>query len=154
MNQGVRDVRTQLLSLISDFLLLILRTQNSLSLYCKNGQLLSMCVLNCISCVQLFATRWMVARQAPLSMGFSRQEFWSRLPFPSPGDLPKPEIKPWSLVITRRFFPIWATKQNISRMLNGIFLLPQSQTREECMRRPLHFKDNFWKLHYLPSRAQ
>ena len=45
-------------------------------------------------CVQLFATPWMVARQAPLSMEFSRQEYWSRLPFPSPGDLPNPGIKP------------------------------------------------------------
>ena len=112
MNQGVRDVRKQLLSLISDFLLLILRTQNSLSLYCKNGQLLSMCVLNCISCVQLFATLWMVARQAPLSMGFSRQEFWSRLPCPPPGDLPESGIEPASLTspeLTGEFFPTSAT---------------------------------------------
>ena len=40
-----------------------------------------------------FATPWTVARQAPLSMGFSRQEHWSRLPFPSPGDLPDPGIE-------------------------------------------------------------
>ena len=40
------------------------------------------------------ATPWTVARQAPLSMGFSRQEYWSGLPFPSPGDLPDPGIKP------------------------------------------------------------
>ena len=49
-----------------------------------------------LSCVQLFATPWTVVYQAPLSMGFSRQEYWSRLPFPSPGDLPNPEIKPGS----------------------------------------------------------
>ena len=42
------------------------------------------------------ATPWTVARQAPLSMGFSRQEYWSGLPFPSPGDLPDPGIEPWS----------------------------------------------------------
>ena len=41
-----------------------------------------------------FATLWTVAHQAPLSMGFSRQEYWSGLPFPSPGDLPDPGIKP------------------------------------------------------------
>ena len=41
-----------------------------------------------------FATPWAVAPQAPLSMGFSRQGYWSGLPFPSPGDLPDPEIKP------------------------------------------------------------
>ena len=45
-------------------------------------------MLNRFSCVQLFATLWTLAHQAPLSMGFSRQEFWSRLPCPSPGDLP------------------------------------------------------------------
>ena len=49
-----------------------------------------------LSRVQLFVTPWTVALQAPLSMGFSRQEYWSRLPFPSPGDLPNPGIKPRS----------------------------------------------------------
>ena len=47
-----------------------------------------------LSCVQLFATPWYVACQAPPSMGFSRQEYWSRLPFPSSGDLPNPGIEP------------------------------------------------------------
>ena len=42
------------------------------------------------------ATPWTAARQAPLSMGFSSQEYWSRLPFPSPGELPNPGIKPRS----------------------------------------------------------
>ena len=46
--------------------------------------------------VQLFATPWMVADQAPPSMEFSRQEYWSGLPFPSPGDLPNPGIEPGS----------------------------------------------------------
>ena len=49
-----------------------------------------------LSHVRLFATRWTVAYQAPLSMGFSRQECWSGLPFPSPGDLPNPGIEPGS----------------------------------------------------------
>ena len=49
-----------------------------------------------LSCVQLFATLWTVASQASPSMGFSRQEYWSGLPFPSPGDLPNPAIKPGS----------------------------------------------------------
>ena len=49
-----------------------------------------------LSRVQLFGTPWTVARQAPLSMGFSRQESWSGLPFPSPGDLPNPGIEPGS----------------------------------------------------------
>ena len=49
-----------------------------------------------LSRVRLFATLWTVAFQAPLSMGFSRQESWSGLPFPSPGDLPDPGIEPRS----------------------------------------------------------
>ena len=49
-----------------------------------------------LSHVQLFATPWTVAYQAPVSMGFSRQEYWSGLPFPSPGALPDPGIKPGS----------------------------------------------------------
>ena len=49
-----------------------------------------------LSRVQLFATPWTVAYQAPPSMGFPRQEYWSGLPFPSPGDLPNPGIKPGS----------------------------------------------------------
>ena len=47
--------------------------------------------------VQLFATPWTVAHQAPLSMGFPRQEYWSRVLFPLPGDLPHPGIDPVSL---------------------------------------------------------
>ena len=47
-----------------------------------------------LSHVQLFVTSWTVARQAPLSMEFSRIEYWSRLPFPSLGDIPDPGIKP------------------------------------------------------------
>ena len=50
-------------------------------------------MLSHFSHVQLFVSPWTVARQAPLSMGFSRQEYWSGLPFPSPGDLPNPRIK-------------------------------------------------------------
>ena len=49
-----------------------------------------------LSCVQLFVNLWTVAHQALLSMEFSSQEYWSGLPFPSPGDLPDPGIKPWS----------------------------------------------------------
>ena len=46
--------------------------------------------------VRLFATPWTVAYQAPQSMEFSREEYWSGLPYPSPGDLPHPQIKPGS----------------------------------------------------------
>ena len=53
------------------------------------------CVL---SCVKLFASPRTIAHQAPLSMGFSRQEYWSGLPCPPPGDLPNPGIQTTSLV--------------------------------------------------------
>ena len=56
------------------------------------------CCAKSLQCVQLFATPWIVAHQAPLPMGFSRQEYLSGFPFPPPGDLPDPEIKPWSLL--------------------------------------------------------
>ena len=50
-----------------------------------------------LSPVGLFATPWTAGPQAPLSMGFSRQEYWSGLPFPPPGDLSHPETEPESL---------------------------------------------------------
>ena len=53
-------------------------------------------VLSCFSHVQIFATLWTVVRQDPLSMGFSRQEYWSGMLFPPPGDLPDPGIEPMS----------------------------------------------------------
>ena len=64
-------------------------------------------MLSCFSCVQLFATVWTEARQFPVSMGFSSQEYWSGLPCSAPEDLPAPGIKPASpiaLGIAGRFF--------------------------------------------------
>ena len=57
-----------------------------------------------LSRVPLFVTPWAVAHQAPLSMGFPRQEYWSGLPFPSPGDLPDPGIEQASPVLAGRLF--------------------------------------------------
>ena len=56
----------------------------------------SISVVQSLSCVQLFATQWTVAHEASLSVEFSRQEYWSGLTFPSPGDFPDPGIKPGS----------------------------------------------------------
>ena len=64
---------------------------------CWGMKCLPVCVLSCFSCVQLFSTLWTVARQDPLSMGFSKQEYWSGLPCPPLGDLPDPGIEPLSL---------------------------------------------------------
>ena len=81
----------------------------------------SVCVLSCFSRVQLFAIPWTVAHQAPLSMGFPRQEYWSGLPFSPPGDLPDPGTEPMSLkspALAGRFFTTsvtweihWALRQ-------------------------------------------
>ena len=73
------------------------------------------CLFNrtdCFSCTELFATLWIVAHQARLTMGFSRQEYWSELPFSSPGDLLNPEIKPVTIMspaLVGRFFITRAT---------------------------------------------
>ena len=64
-----------------------------LNLWSNSPCIKGCCCLVAKSCLTL-ATPWTVARQAPLFMGFPRQECWSGLPFPSPGDLPNPEIKP------------------------------------------------------------
>ena len=70
----------------------------------------------CVLCVQLLSRvrlcmpLWMVAHQTPLSMGFCRQEYWSGLPFPSPGGLPYPGIEPASLAsaaLAGGFFTTW-----------------------------------------------
>ena len=61
-------------------------------------------MLSCSVMSDSFVTPWTAACQVPLSMGFSRQGFWSGLSFPSPGDLPDPGIEPLSYVLARRFF--------------------------------------------------
>ena len=69
-----------------------------------------------------FATPWTVAHQASLSVGFPRQEYWNRLPFPSPWDLPYPGIKPTfpALNLPRRIPYHWATREYQQRPTNPI----------------------------------
>ena len=74
--------------------------------------MLTTCVLNCVSRVQLFVSPWTVACQPPLSLGFPRQKYWSGLPFPPPVDLPDLRIEPASLMspaLAGRFFATSAT---------------------------------------------
>ena len=80
-----------------------------------------------ISRARLFATPWTVAYQAPPSVGFSRQEYWSGLPLPSPGDLPHPGIEPRSLALQADALPseppgklIWAIGK--SQILSRVWL--------------------------------
>ena len=69
------------------------------------GSLYSIPSLKSLSRVRLFVIPWTVAYQAPQPMEFSRQEYWSGLPFPSPGDLPNPGIKPGSLALQADALP-------------------------------------------------
>ena len=89
-------------------------------------------VLSHFSHVQLFATPWTIAHQAPLSMGFSKQEYWSALPCPPPGDLPNPGIKPVSRMspaLAGRFFTtstIYVPKKtggNCIQMLTSLVII-------------------------------
>ena len=79
-----------------------------------------------LSRLQLFSTPWAVARQVPPSMGYSRQEYWSGLPFPSPGDIPNPGIEPGSPTMRAESLPseppekpkvTTTTKKKVSSML-------------------------------------
>ena len=77
---------------------LLLMTPHPNSVYCVRARVLSHALF--------YATPWTLARQAPLSMGFSRQEYWSGLPFPSPGDLPDPGIEPESSALQADSLPL------------------------------------------------
>ena len=77
-------------------------------------------MLSRFSCARLFATLWAAVLQAPLSMGFSRQEYWSGLPCPPPEDLPNPGIEPVSLTspaLAGKFFTISATWDTMKYIL-------------------------------------
>ena len=82
--------------------------------------------LSSFSHVWLFVTPWTVALQAPLSMGFSRQEYWRGLPCPLLGDIPKPGIKPVSLMspaLAGMFFITSAIWEALRLLETGLFLL-------------------------------
>ena len=84
-----------------------------------------LCLLSHFSCVQLCATLWTVAYKASLSMGFFRQEYWRGLPFPPPGDLPNPGIKPAPLMspaLASKFFTTSATWETPSLHDSYIYL--------------------------------
>ena len=80
-----------------------------------------------LSHVRFFATPWTVAYQAPLSMGFSRQEYWSGLPFPSPGDLPYPGSKPRSPTLQADASPSEPPNCQIKYTLNVGLMSPFSE---------------------------
>ena len=75
------------------------------------------------SCAWFFVTLWTAAHQAVLSMGFSRQEYWSGLPCPPPGDLPHPRTEPESPALAGRFFTTSATWEAYISWCQGLFQL-------------------------------
>ena len=86
-------------------------------------------MLSCFSHVQLFTTLWTLALQAPLCMGLSRQEYWSGLPCPHPGNLPGPGMEPVSLTspeLAGRFFTTSTPGKSLglSLMLFGTIKAP------------------------------
>ena len=93
-------VPSLVVSLISLYCFLFLLRLLSLwkTIRCPSKYILCGCVLSRLSHVQLFANLWNIAFQAPLSMGFSKQEYWSGLPCPSPGDLPNSGIELTSIM--------------------------------------------------------
>ena len=105
--------------LSSSIMLLVICTSRVWSLQKDD---LCACVLSHFSRVQLFATPWTAAGQAPLSMGSSRQEYWSVLLCPPPEDLLNPGIETVSLIssaLTGRFFPTNATWEALNQMTCG-----------------------------------
>ena len=97
---------------------------------------------SCFSHVQLFATPWTIACQTPLSMGFSRQEYWSGLPFPSPGDPPDPGVKPGSPSLQADSLPseslgnsFWGSNYGYMKSNGGDTLVIQGDTLGDTTRR-------------------
>ena len=89
-----------------------------------------------LSQVQLFAIPWAAALQAPLAMGFSRQEYWSGLPFPSAGDLPNPGIEPGSPVLQATLYQLSHQEspyysRYLEKSLQGILDITLSQEHGE-----------------------
>ena len=104
-----------------------------------------------LSRVQLFATLWTVAYQAPPSMGFSRSEYWSGLPFPSPGDLPDPKIEPGSPALqVDSLLPEPVGKSKNTRV-GSLSLLQGNFLTQESNWGLLHYKQILYQLSYLAS---
>ena len=86
-----------------------------------------------LSHVRLFAIPWTVAYQAPPSMGFSRQECWSGLPFPSPGDLPDPEIEPGSPALQADALPSEPPGKPYGRLWDVMVKMKSSECIQEIV---------------------
>ena len=127
--------------------------QQSDSVIYKNLSSDSFPLVKSLSRVQLFATPWTVAYQALPSMGFSRQEYWSGLPFPSPGDLPDPGIEPRSPALqadtlTSEPFSLTGHYKILSRVPCGSLLFICFIHSSMCMEKAMatHSSTLAWKI--------
>ena len=98
-----------------------------------------MCIYCRFSHVRLFVTPWTIACQAPLAMGFSRQEYWSGLPCPLPGDLPNPGIQPASLTSPALAGMFFTTTAAFGRPL--FYILMGVTNRATLMRQKWYISD-------------
>ena len=111
------------------------------------------CLVKSLGRVRLFATPWTVAHQAPPSMEFSRQEYWSGLPFPSPGDLPDPGIEPGSPTLRADALP----SEPPGNPPTCLILCKTLHCRGFLMRRWQECEDsrsNVWRSSCLPSKRK
>ena len=106
------------------------------------------CVLSHFSHVWLFATQWTTTCQTSLSMGFSRQEYWSGLPFLCPGDLPNPGIEPRSLTLQVDSLPAEPQGKPKSTEVNSLSLLQWSFPTQGSKQGHLHCRRIFYQLSY------
>ena len=104
-----------------------------------------------LSCVQLFAAPWTVTCQAPLSMEFSRQEYWSGKLFPSPGDLPNPGIEPTSPALKAHSLPAESQGKPKNIGVGGLSLLQQIFPTQESNQGLLRCRRILYHLSYQGS---
>ena len=90
------------------------------------------CMLSHFSRVWLFATLWTVAHQAPLFMRFLKQEYWSGLPFPSPGDLPYPGVEFTSFALADGFFTTKSPGMPLTHYIIYLFYVYWLPSLKEC----------------------
>ena len=106
------------------------------------------CMLSRFSHVPLLATLWAVACQAPLSMGFSRQEYWSGLPCPPPGDLPNPGIEPRSPTLQVDSLPAEPPGKPKNTGVGSLSLLPGIFPTQESNQGLVHCRQILYQLRH------
>ena len=99
----------------------------------------------------ILCTPWTVVRQAPLSMGFSRQEYWSGLPCPPPGDLPNPGIEPRSLALQTDSLPSELTRKPKNTGVGSLYLPQGIFLTQESNRGLPHCRQILYQLRYQGS---